>query len=72
MSIDEQATTDLSLNDEDAENVIGGKKTKKTAAKKHVAAPTRQVPYLKVDGSGGPVDDSGHSGDDDCAEDSGI
>jgi hypothetical protein len=47
MAIDEHATSDLSLSEEDAENVVGGlkKNTKKTAAK------TNHVDYIKAAGA---------------------
>ena len=49
MSFDPESQTDLALNDEDAESVVGGKrKTAKKvtkAAKPHVAA----VPMIKVE-----------------------
>jgi hypothetical protein len=42
MGIDKDAESDLSLTDEDAESVAGGKKTKKVAVK-HPAAKTYPV-----------------------------
>ena len=45
MAIDEHATSDLSLSEEDAENIVGGLKKKKTVAK------TYQVQYLKSAGA---------------------
>jgi hypothetical protein len=49
MAIDEHATSDLSLSEEDAENIVGGqkksKKSKKTAAK------TYQVDFIKTAGA---------------------
>jgi hypothetical protein len=42
VSIESEAQKDLALSDEDAEGVVGGKKTKKTATK------ARTVPYIKV------------------------
>jgi len=46
MAIDEHATSDLALSEEDAENIVGGlKKTKKTAAK------TYKVEYLRSAGA---------------------
>ena len=52
MGIDEHANSDLSLNEEDAENVVGGQKK---ASKKHAAAPTYHVDYIKKDGATGVI-----------------
>jgi hypothetical protein len=54
VSIEQDAQQDLSLTDEDAEGVAGGKKTKHTAAKSH--ASERVVPYTKVAGFTGTPD----------------
>ena len=55
MGIEKDAERDLSLTDEDAESVAGGKKSKKAAAK-HAAAKTYPVavvgtPVVTVDNS---------------------
>ena len=66
MGIEEDAARDLSLSDDDAEMVAGGKKAKKNAPK---AAKTYSVGYVNVQGSGGsaPADDSGTTAwTDDC------
>ena len=48
MGIDEHASSDLSLNEEDAENIVGGQRK---SSKKHTAAPTYHVDYIKQDGA---------------------
>jgi len=66
MGIEQEAERDLSLSDADAENVVGGKKAKKTAAK-HTAK-TYKVGYVNVPASTtGAPDDSGTTAwTDDC------
>jgi hypothetical protein len=53
VSIESEAQRDLSLSDDDAEGIAGGKKTKKTASH---AAPGHSVPYIKVPGYTGTPD----------------
>jgi hypothetical protein len=64
MGIEREAERDLSLTDADAENVAGGKRAKKTAAK-HAAA---KVEYVNVPASTTAApDDSGTTAwTDDC------
>lgn len=52
MAIDEHANTDLSLSEEDAENIVGGQKK---GAKKHTAAATYKVEYIKEAGATGTI-----------------
>jgi len=52
VSIEQDAQKDLSLSDEEAEGVAGGKKTKQA---KHAAA-GHSVPYIKVPGFSGTPD----------------
>jgi hypothetical protein len=69
MGIEQDAAKDLSLSDDDAENVAGGKKTKKTAHK--AAAKTYSVGYVNVPGSNtsGSTDSSGTTAwGDDCED----
>jgi hypothetical protein len=54
VSIEQDAQQDLSLTDQDAEGVAGGKKTKKTAAKHKASGAS--VPYIKVPGFTGTPD----------------
>ena len=68
MSIEQNAETDLSLSDSDAEQVTGGVKSKK-AAKKTAAPKKYPVTYINVPvtPSNTPVDDSGTTAwGDDC------
>jgi hypothetical protein len=67
MGIEQEAERDLSLTDADAENVAGGKRAKKTAAK-HAAAKTNPVGYVNVPPSTTAApDDSGTTAwTDDC------
>ena len=51
MAIDEQANTDLSLSEEDAENVVGGQRKSHKKHTTHTAAPTYQVDYIKTAGA---------------------
>ena len=53
MSIEADAQKDLALSEKDAEGIVGGKKTKKAAAK-HTAA--RSVPFIQVPGFTGTPD----------------
>jgi hypothetical protein len=56
VSIESDAEKDLALSDGDAEGIVGGKKTKKTAAKH--AATTHQVTYINVPAYSGTPDDT--------------
>ena len=68
MGIEQEAEKDLALSEDDAENVVGGKKTKKTAAKTAPHAKTYSVGYVNVQATpSGSVDDSGTTAwGDDC------
>jgi hypothetical protein len=57
MGIEQDAAQDLSLTEEGAENVVGGKKTKKPAAAK-AGAKTYPVGYVNVQASGTSTPDS--------------
>jgi hypothetical protein len=58
MSIESEAERDLALTDEDAENVVGGKKTVKKAAHHAAATHTAGQPLMiKQDQVYGPVSD---------------
>ena len=48
MAIDEHATSDLSLSEEDAENIVGGLKKN---TKKKTAAKTYHVEFIKTAGA---------------------
>jgi hypothetical protein len=67
MGIEQDAERDLSLTDEDAESVAGGKKAKKTAVK-HTAPRSSPVTYVNVPASTTAApDDSGTTAwTDDC------
>jgi hypothetical protein len=73
MSIESDAQQDLSLTDEDAENVAGGKKTKHAAKPKPA---THQVNVISSPGFTGPDQPTqyvtGNMGDDDCADGSEV
>jgi len=69
MSIESDAQRDLSLDDGDAEDVVGGKKVTKKKKGGHPAP--KQPIMIKQMGSLGPVEVSANSGDDDCAPDYG-
>ena len=76
MGIEQDASKDLSLTDEEAETVAGGKKTKKAVHKKtaHVAK-TYAVGYVNMPAATGsaPVDDSGTTAwGDDCDDPAGF
>jgi hypothetical protein len=67
MSIEQDAEKDLALNDEDAENVAGGKKAK------HAAKPaTHAVKFIQSPGFTGPEQPAqfvtGNLGNDDCSD----
>jgi len=69
MGIEQDAAKDLSLSDDDAEMVAGGKKAKKTAATHKTAPKTYSVGYVNVPASttSAPADDSGTTAwTDDC------
>ena len=66
MSIESDAQNDLALSDEDAENVVGGKKATKRST--HSAAEPIMV---KQATTFGPTEVSANSGDDDCAPENG-
>jgi hypothetical protein len=71
MSIEHEAAKDLSLGESEAEQVSGGKKTKKAAHKAAPAAKTYPVGYINVStsSSSAPVDDSGTTAwTDDCVD----
>jgi hypothetical protein len=51
MTVESDAQKDLALSDEEAENVVGGKKTKSA---KHTKAPTYPVEYIHTAGSSSP------------------
>jgi hypothetical protein len=55
MAIDEHATSDLSLSEEDAENVVGGRKKSTKKHTTHTAAPTYPVAYVKAAGATGSI-----------------
>ena len=68
MGIEQDAAKDLSLSDDDAEQIAGGKKTKKTAHKSSKPK-TYSVGYVNVPAStsSAPADDSGTTAwTDDC------
>ena len=58
MSIESDAEKDLALSDEDAEGVVGGKKTQTNP---------NQPLFIKQSGTFGGTTESANSGDDDCA-----
>jgi len=67
MSIEDDAQSDLALNEDDAENVMGGKKAKHHSAPKsapHTSGPT----MIKVTGSMGAVTSTAQF-DDNCDPD---
>ena len=55
MGIETDAEKDLALSDDDAEGIVGGKKTKKVAAKH---ATTHKVTYINVPAYSGTPDDT--------------
>ena len=57
MSIEADAQKDLALTDGDADGVVGGKRSKKAAAK-HKTAPARQVSYTYLPAYSGTPDDT--------------
>jgi hypothetical protein len=65
VSIESDAQNDLALSDEDAENVVGGKKTTKRST--HSGEPI----MIKQAAAFGPTEVSANSGDDDCAPENG-
>ena len=74
MGIEQDAAKDLSLTEDDAEMVAGGKKTKKTAAHK-AGAKTYPVGFVNVPASAStaPADSSGTTAwTDDCDDPSSV
>jgi hypothetical protein len=55
MAIDEHATGDLSLSEEDAEMVVGGRKKSSKRHTTHKAAPTYPVEFIKAAGATGSI-----------------
>jgi hypothetical protein len=81
VSIESDANQDLALTDEDAEDVVGGKRAKKAATHKpHPAATTSSVTYNYSPGASGPAtpytsdgddcEDPGYAGSDDTSSSS--